>query len=242
MDCDWRTQHQTVQGTNFPTNNLVFSQSRNGSAYQTVLTLGTDSAGNGVITAGRSIALGGNGISGGDISPSNTMNVVSTNGQISINNDVILKREAAANWRFGANAAAAPVAQTLSVQDASGINIAPAVWTQRASRGTGNASNTGKAFIWETPDVGASGTTLQTATEKMSLTGDGVFVVTGKIQCTAASRPGTFTVGTLPAATFGDRAQVTDALTPTAGATVVGGGAVEQPVVYKGGTWKCETV
>lgn len=81
--------------------------------------------------------------------------------------------DAAASIRFGAAAANPPVAQTLSVQDASGTDIAGATWTFRASRGTGAGAVTGKSFSWQTPDAGSTGTTLQTATEKMFLTGDG---------------------------------------------------------------------
>lgn len=46
-----------------------------------------------------------------------------------------------------------------------------------------------------------------------------------------------YTVGTLPAGTIGDTAYVTDALTPTFLATVVGGGAVVTTVFYNGTNW-----
>lgn len=46
-----------------------------------------------------------------------------------------------------------------------------------------------------------------------------------------------FTVATLPAGTIGDRAYVTDALTPTYNAAAVGGGAVKVPVFHNGTTW-----
>lgn len=46
-----------------------------------------------------------------------------------------------------------------------------------------------------------------------------------------------YTVAGLPAGTQGDVCFVTDALTPTFGATVVGGGAVVQPVFYTGAAW-----
>ncbi len=49
-----------------------------------------------------------------------------------------------------------------------------------------------------------------------------------------------YTVATLPASpTAGDRAYVTDALTPTYAAVVVGGGAVVVPVFYNGTNWIC---
>ncbi len=46
-----------------------------------------------------------------------------------------------------------------------------------------------------------------------------------------------YTVATLPTGVQGDRAHVTDALAPTFGTTVVGGGAVVIPVFYNGTTW-----
>jgi hypothetical protein len=46
-----------------------------------------------------------------------------------------------------------------------------------------------------------------------------------------------YTVATLPAGTLGRRAYVTDATTPTYGATLVGGGAVKVPVFYNGTAW-----
>jgi hypothetical protein len=50
-----------------------------------------------------------------------------------------------------------------------------------------------------------------------------------------------YTVATLPSAAtsgVGARSFVTDALTPTFGATVVGGGAVATPVYSDGTNWK----
>jgi hypothetical protein len=46
-----------------------------------------------------------------------------------------------------------------------------------------------------------------------------------------------YTVATLPAGTVGDTAYVTDALAPTFGAAVVGGGAVVIPVFKNATTW-----
>lgn len=91
--------------------------------------------------------------------------------------DTILRRYAAANFQFGAAAANPPVAQTLSVQDASGTDIAGATWIFRASRGTGIGAITGKFYIWQVPSLGVTGTTLQTAVEGASLTGDGILAL-----------------------------------------------------------------
>lgn len=81
--------------------------------------------------------------------------------------DLMLMRAAAADLRLGAAAAASPVAQTISVQDASGTDKAGVNWTFRASRATGNAASGG--FAWATGDVGSTGSTLQTATTKQIL-------------------------------------------------------------------------
>lgn len=94
---------------------------------------------------------------------------------------------------------------------------------------TGNATavasqtGTGSKFVMDTsptlvtPDIGvASGTSLS---------------VTGVV------KTGGYTVGTLPAGVTGDRAYVTDALAPTFGNAVVGGGAVVIPVFKNATTW-----
>jgi len=48
-----------------------------------------------------------------------------------------------------------------------------------------------------------------------------------------------YTVATLPSGVVGDTAYVTDALAPTFGSLVVGGGAVVSPVFYNGSAWIC---
>ena len=53
----------------------------------------------------------------------------------------------------------------------------------------------------------------------------------------ATTRTKGYTVATLPAGTVGMVAYVTNALAPTFGATVVGGGAVTIPVFYNGSNW-----
>ena len=47
-----------------------------------------------------------------------------------------------------------------------------------------------------------------------------------------------YTVGTLPAATVGSRAFVSDALAPVFGAVVAGAGAVNIPVYADGAAWR----
>jgi hypothetical protein len=49
---------------------------------------------------------------------------------------------------------------------------------------------------------------------------------------------GVYTVATLPAATSGSRALVSNALTPVFGSVAVGGGAVVSPVYADGSNWR----
>jgi hypothetical protein len=64
-----------------------------------------------------------------------------------------------------------------------------------------------------------------------SATGVAKLQVSGPIQTTG------YTVATLPAGTVGMRTYVTDALAPSFGVTVSGGGAVTIPVFYDGANW-----
>ena len=59
----------------------------------------------------------------------------------------------------------------------------------------------------------------------------------GNLYVAKTVRTGGYTVATLPAGTIGMRAYVTDALAPSFGAALVGGGAVVTPAFYNGTTW-----
>lgn len=85
--------------------------------------------------------------------------------------DLFVGREGAANIRLGSTVANPPIAQTLSVQNASGTDIAGATFTIASSRATGNA--VGGAIVFQTSDVGASSATLQSLTTKMTLLASG---------------------------------------------------------------------
>lgn len=65
----------------------------------------------------------------------------------------------------------------------------------------------------------------------------GLITLVGGLIAGAAIRTKGYTVATLPAATQGDRAHVTDANAPVFGAAVAGGGAVMVPVYYTGAAW-----
>jgi len=75
-------------------------------------------------------------------------------------------------------------------------------------------------------------------------TGGGNYTtIIGNVQTTSTKLMGklvtsTYTVATLPTGTAGSRSFVTNALTPTFGATVVGGGSVGVPVYHDGTSWK----
>lgn len=87
--------------------------------------------------------------------------------------DTILRRAAAANLALGATDAAAPVAQTLSVQSVVGgtSNTAGANWTFAASRGTG--TGTGGDLIYQTAPAGSTGTTQNSLVTAFTIKGDG---------------------------------------------------------------------
>lgn len=88
--------------------------------------------------------------------------------------DLTLRRAAAANLAFGATDAAAPVAQTQSVQNvvAGTSNTAGVDWTKKASAGTG--TGVGGAHVWQVAPAGSSGTSQNSFVEAMRITGAGV--------------------------------------------------------------------
>ena len=83
-------------------------------------------------------------------------------------------------------------------------------------------ANSGGVSIGNTTDPGASNLS-----------------VTGTIASASTIKTAGYTVATLPTGLTGARAYVTNALAPTYGATVVGGGAVTIPVFYNGANWIC---
>lgn len=87
--------------------------------------------------------------------------------------DTTLRRSAAANLAFGAADAAAPVAQTLSVQNvvAGTSNTAGVNWTHIASRGTG--TGVGGDYIVQVAPAGGSGTAQNTLVNAFTVKGNG---------------------------------------------------------------------
>lgn len=70
-----------------------------------------------------------------------------------------------------------------------------------------------------------------------SATISGDVTVTGSLDSQGVVSTAGYTVAALPAGTVGDRAYVTDALTPTFLGIATGGGAVVAPVFYDGSNW-----
>jgi hypothetical protein len=90
----------------------------------------------------------------------------------------------------------------------------------------------------------ATATTIGSVTERMRIDNVGNLLVgltsaTGvaKLQVSGPIQTTGYTVATLPAGTVGMRTYVTDALAPSFGVTVSGGGAVTIPVFYDGANW-----
>ena len=145
--------------------------------------------------------------------------------------DLFLGRNAAANLRQGATDAAAPVAQTLSVQSvvAGTSNTAGSNWTLKSSAGTG--TGVGGDIVFQTAPAGASGTSQNACVD--------AFRIGGNLTCTLYGPlvHKSYTVATLPAGVLCMRTIVTDALAPAFGVAVAGGGAAVIPVYYDG-AWK----
>ena len=245
------------------------------------------------------------------------------------NGDAIISRRGAANLRFGAADAAAPVAQTISVQSvvAGTTNTAGANFTLTGSQGTGTGA--GGSLVFQVAPAGSAGTTQNTLVSFAELTstrafrlyntadvttnyergfarwstnlfqigtevagtgtvrsmeidssyqltlharsGAGMYFATNgtfrwyfdgaaghllayadntyDIGASSATRPRNVYAGTsitpgagvavasLPTPTTGMIARVTNALAPTIGSTVVGGGAAYALVNYNGTNW-----
>jgi len=130
--------------------------------------------------------------------------------------------------QLGSANAASPVAQTLGTQGSrsgTDTNVGGANLTIQAGGGTG--TGTISTLILQAPVAVASGTGAQTQTTGLTIKA-GTAVMTS------------YTVATLPTAATagaGARAFVTDALTPTFGSAVTGGGAVNVPVYSTGTAW-----
>ena len=84
-----------------------------------------------------------------------------------------MERAGVASLRFGSADGAAPIAQTLLVQNviAGTSNTAGVSWTLQGSRGTGSA--VGGGFIFQTAPAGTAGTSQNALVTALSIFGDG---------------------------------------------------------------------
>ena len=93
----------------------------------------------------------------------------STTGGLAINSDTYLRRNAAANWALGAADAAAPVAQTISMQNvvAGTTNTNGASLTIQGGNSTGTGS--GGSIIFQTGKAGLTGSSQNTMTTAVTI-------------------------------------------------------------------------
>ena len=200
--------------------------------------------------------------------------------------DLILTRRGAANLRLGAADAAAPVAQTLSVQSvvAGTTNTAGTNLTITGSQGTGTGA--GGSLIFQVAPAGSSGSAQNalataltidttglstftngtnrvvvdvTSTSSMAIRAYQAAFTVGSIAFNASTnnvvitpynntltliaggvqigQAGAVAVASLPAGPTGTIHRVNNALAPTVGTTVAGGGAAQALCWYNGANW-----
>jgi hypothetical protein len=109
-------------------------------------------------------------------------------GNANTGSDARITRRGAANLQLGGADAAAPVAQTLSVQSvvAGTSNVSGADWTFTGSVGTGTGY--GGNFIWQTAAATTTGTTQNTLSEKFRIDQSGAqfyYTVANAVNATA---------------------------------------------------------
>lgn len=148
---------------------------------------------------------------GGGISANG--NIVTPSGVIAyqylsadINGTTYLTCRGTRNWRVGIADGAAPGAQTVSVENGSGSNIAGANWTFDASQSTGNAI--GGDVIFRTTPPGTAGSGLNALVERLRIRGNGSVSVGNAALATNATN-GFFYVPTCAGAPTGTPTAIT---------------------------------
>ncbi|HMV47617.1 MAG TPA: hypothetical protein PLD20_01035 [Blastocatellia bacterium] len=107
--------------------------------------------------------------------------------------DLFVGRRGAASFLFGKVDGATPVAQTFTVQSASGVaNTAGANTTYRASASTGNAN--GGSFVWQVTPAGTSGSSQNTYQTALTIASDRSATFAGALSGTTANFSGAITV------------------------------------------------
>ena len=124
---------------------------------------------------------------------------------VGLTQDTILTRKAAANLRFGAADAAAPVAQTLSVQSvvAGTTNTAGANLTVTGSQGTGTGA--GGSIVFQVAPAGSSGTAQNALVNALTIDSN-KFITSGIF---STNNNGIFSNGT---AIYGDAVRISAAV------------------------------
>jgi hypothetical protein len=148
--------------------------------------------------------------------------------------DTFLIRKGAANVAFGTTDAAAPVAQTISMQNvvAGTSNTAGANTTIKGSIGTG--TGVGGDIIFQAARAGTTGTAQNALQTVFTVKNTGV--IQDNVVFSAAGTP----LPTCNAGAEGSRGAVSDALTPTFLTAYVSGGAVHASVYCDGTSWKTD--
>jgi hypothetical protein len=180
---DWIIETRPVQGTASPTVQLAFARQVNTGGFSDIVVF--DSIGG----SGNTVSITG----ASTTSLSATASISAGNGFITIEAQTYRSASSGriraggsgflgfqspnATYIFGNDDAAAPVAQTLSVQNvvAGTSNTAGTNWTFAASRGTGTGS--GGSFIWQVAAAGTSGTSQNALAQAMSLNSAGQLLI-----------------------------------------------------------------
>ena len=117
-------------------------------------------------------------------------NLINSASSYRINNDLFLTRKAAANLRLGAADAAAPVAQTLSVQSvvAGTSDTAGANFTIAGSQGTGTGA--GGSLIFQVAPAGSSGSAQNALVTALTIQSNRNADFTAGITCTGMNATG----------------------------------------------------
>jgi hypothetical protein len=138
----------------------------------------------GLVTVARSLSAGGDAfavsVSTGETTIYNTGKLGWTNaGTASATIDTILTRRGAANLRLGAADAAAPVAQTLSVQGRTGTDAAATAYpfTIQGAQGTGTGA--GGSIVFQVAPAGTAGSTPNGLATALTITGNRLFQFQG---------------------------------------------------------------
>jgi hypothetical protein len=155
-------------------------------------------------------------------------------GQFAWSTRAILSSPAAGKIQLGTTDANAPVAQTLQAQSVAAGNTNTAGATLTIAGSKSNGSGGGDVVLQTTLSTAASGT-QNTLVPALTLKGGSQRVVAA-----APINLAQFTVATLPTATLGDTAFVTDSTTTIVlglGNAVIGGGTNKVPVYADGTNW-----